>query len=70
MTSWTKTLNSAPKDRPILVRLPGWDCPAVMQHETVDDESGWGFVEELLRDVAGWIEPAEHDEAEWAFIPE
>ena len=43
MSDWKKTLADAPKDKPILVRVPKWDCPCVMRYEVYDGEGYWGF---------------------------
>lgn len=70
MSAWTKGLDTAPTTGMVLVRLDEWDCPAVMRHETVDGEHGWAFVEMLLSDTTGWIEPSEAARAEWALLPQ
>lgn len=69
MSAWKKTLKDAPKDRQILVRLPQWDCPCVMQYEAVDDQEGWGFSEAVLNEMVGWLAPDEVAVAEWAELP-
>lgn len=70
MSAWTKGLGDAPHDKPIMVRLPTWDCPAVIKHQKFDDGECWTFVEQLLSDIAGGLEPEEVEIAEWAHIPE
>jgi hypothetical protein len=70
MTAWTKGLETAPKDKPVLIRIPKWDCPAVMRHEVVEHDEGWGFVEAVLADIAGWLDGDEIARAEWALLPE
>jgi hypothetical protein len=69
MSAWKKGLNDAPRDRHILVRIPSWDCPCVMTFNSYDDDGYWEFVETLLSDVAGGLEPDEIEVAEWAEIP-
>lgn len=70
MSAWKKGLGGAPKDAQVLVRLPEWDCPAIMKHEQEHGADGWAFCEQLLGDVAGWLEPDEESRAEWALIPQ
>jgi hypothetical protein len=69
MTAWTKGLDTAPTDRPILVRVPAWDCPAVMMWQTEHGESFWSYCEPLLLDVAGGLVSDEIEGAEWAELP-
>lgn len=70
MSAWTTNLSNAPRNKQLLVRLPTWDCPAVMRHAKFDDGECWIFVEQLLSDVAGGLEPDEVKIAEWAHIPD
>lgn len=68
-STWTKGLKKAPKGKPILVRTPEWDCPAVMRYETEGSQHGWGYVEKTLADIAGWLNDDEVKSAEWAHLP-
>jgi hypothetical protein len=72
--SWTKGLDNAPKDRPILARHPDWLCPAVIQYETYEGVSYWLYSETLIADIIGAVggedAPEELDGIEWLEIPE
>lgn len=69
MSAWTKGLANAPLDKPILVRMPGWECPAVMHHDVNSEGGFWAFSEQVLSDIEGGLNPGEEQRAEWAPIP-
>lgn len=70
MSAWNKNLADAPRDEQLLVRLPEWDCPAIVRYATHNGEGWWEFCEELLSDAAGDLGQDAVDRAEWARLPE
>lgn len=70
MSTWTKDLSLAPKDKQLLVRHPDWECPAIIEWKEYEDEQFWGFSDEMIEDVSGSLDLKFVPECEWMVIPE
>ena len=68
MTAWRQGLETAPKDKAILVRFSENECPVVLKYEVEFDF--WGWCDDLLQDACDPINTVEATEFQWAPIPE
>ena len=65
---WTKGMASAPKTEQILVRVPNWYCPAVIEWATYETEEYWAYSQPELAEYYGAFYPEYFDIAECAEI--
>jgi hypothetical protein len=69
MTAWSSDFKTAPKEQPVLVRNPAWECLAVMKYtEEYTAYGDWMFCESALQDIDGSL--VDTSGCEWAPIPE